>query len=75
MNWDTSIGWCKQAQGQLLQLLGKRLAQRGMILSGEALEYAGRLQLRYGLLKHQVQWSHSLGLRREPIAVKKSFPV
>ena len=46
-----------------------------MMLSGESLEYAGRLQLRYGMLKHQVQWSHPLGLQREPIAVKKSFPV
>ena len=73
MNWDTSVGWCKQAHGQLLQWLGKRVAQRRLILDGEALEYAGRLQLRYGLLKHQVQWSHPLAVRREPIVVKKSF--
>jgi uncharacterized protein YjbJ (UPF0337 family) len=74
MNWDISIGRYKQVYGRVLQAVGKRFSQRRMILNGEALEYAGRLQMRYGILKHQVQWNNdALYMKREPIPVKKSL--
>jgi hypothetical protein len=76
MNWDISIGKGKQAYGRLLQRAGNRFSQRRWVLDGEALEYAGRLQMRYGMLKHQVQWNHeTLRLRREPIPIKKSMSI
>jgi uncharacterized protein YjbJ (UPF0337 family) len=59
MNWDISTGRFKQSYGRVLQSLGRYLARRGLVLEGEALEYAGRLQMRYGMLKHQVQWNHA----------------
>jgi hypothetical protein len=58
MNWDISTGRFKQSYGRILQMVGRHLARRSLVLDGEALEYAGRLQMRYGVLKHQVQWNH-----------------
>ena len=73
MNWDISTGRVKQSYGRLLQLVGRRFARRRLVLDGEALEYAGRLQMRYGMLKHQVQWNHApIRPDRESIAIKKS---
>lgn len=57
MNWDISIGQCKRIYGRLLQDLGGRLGRRGLVLRGERSEYAGRLQMRYGMLKHQALWN------------------
>ena len=74
MNWDISTGRFKQSYGRVLQTLGKHLSQRKWVLDGEALEYAGRLQMRYGMLKHQVQWNHApLVQRREPIATRSTY--
>ena len=56
MNWDISLGTARQLSGKVIQALGNRLESRKMILAGERLEYAGRLQARYGALKHQAQW-------------------
>ncbi len=72
MNWDISIGRYKLACGRALQFVGGRLGNRKLILDGEAMEYAGRLQMRYGMLKHEAQWNgDALRLRRIPIPVKK----
>ena len=60
MNWDISIGQCKQVWGRVLQELGGRYERRRLVLNGERLEFAGRLQARYGTLKHQAQWGHAL---------------
>lgn len=77
MNWDTLIGRARQATGRLLQAGGERFGDRRWILRGEAMEYAGRLQTRYGLLKHQVQWGAELtpiAIRNEPtLPAKKSL--
>ncbi len=74
MNWDISIGRAKQLYGRALQAAGVRLSRRHLILKGEALEYGGRLQVRYGMLKHQVQWSgDALRSRRDPMPVKRSW--
>ena len=74
MNWDISLGRSRQVYGRLLQALGERLNRRQMVLNGEAVEYAGRLQSRYGALKHQVQWSdHALRTHGEPIRIKRSI--
>jgi hypothetical protein len=71
MNWDISIGLLKQIYGWFLQVIGQRLSRRKTVLNGEALEYAGRLQVRYGTLKHQVQWNvGNLRFRREPIVIR-----
>lgn len=56
MNWDISIGRGKQLYGRILQKVGQHLGQRTMVLDGESAEYSGRLQMRYGWLKHQEQW-------------------
>jgi len=68
MNWDISIGRSKQLMGRLLQTAGRRFSTRRLVLDGEAMEYAGRLQSRYGMLKHEAQWGgHPLQLRRQRI--------
>ena len=64
MNWDISIGQCKQIYGRVLQACGQRFDRRKLVLDGERIEYGGRLQSRYGMLKHQVQWG--AGLARGP---------
>lgn len=72
MNWDISIGRCKEGLGRGLQWMGARFAHRRWVLDGEAMEYAGRLQTRYGMVKHQVQWGDdSLRLKRQPIAIRE----
>ncbi len=74
MNWDISMGRARQLSGRALQAVGARWSRRDWILKGEALEYGGRLQMRYGMLKHQVQWNtDALQWRREPIPVKRSL--
>ena len=60
MNWDISIGQGKQVYGRVLQDLGKRFDKRAMVLEGERIEFTGRLQMRYGLLKNEVQWGPRL---------------
>ena len=60
MNWDITIGRGKQIVGRLVQSVGRRSDRRKLVLDGERLEYAGRLQMRYGVLKHQVQWNTGL---------------
>lgn len=57
MNWDITIGHCKQVYGYYLQRVGARLDHRKLVLEGERAEYAGRLQMRYGTLKHQALWN------------------
>lgn len=70
MNWDISIGHCKQTYGRLLQALGQRLDRRRLVLDGERLEFGGRLQARYGMLKHHVQWNAGpMQLRRRSIPI------
>jgi uncharacterized protein YjbJ (UPF0337 family) len=71
MNWDISIGHCKQIYGRLLQAAGQRLDRRRLVLDGERLEFGGRLQARYGMLKHHVQWNAGLmQFRRQSIPVR-----
>ncbi len=60
MNWDITIGQGKQFYGRVLQDLGKRLDRRALVLEGERVEFTGRLQMRYGLLKNEVQWGPRL---------------
>ncbi len=57
MNWDITIGRCKQSYGRCLQRLGIRMQNRILVLNGERAEYSGRLQMRYGTLKHQALWN------------------
>lgn len=57
MNWDVSIGRCKQIYGRYLQRTGSQFGNRKLVLEGERAEYAGRLQIRYGSLKHQALWN------------------
>lgn len=57
MNWDITIGHCKQTYGRCLQSTGSRFGNRKLVLNGERSEYAGRLQIRYGTLKHQALWN------------------
>ncbi len=59
MNWDITIGHCKQIYGRRLQRVGAQLDSRKLVLEGERAEYAGRLQIRYGTLKHQALWNLS----------------
>jgi len=71
MNWDISIGRSRQWMGRLMQATGQRFAARRLVLDGEAMEYAGRLQTRYGLLKHEAQWGGPMTLmKRQPVAVR-----
>jgi uncharacterized protein YjbJ (UPF0337 family) len=73
MNWDISMGRARQLFGRLLQRVGERLGDRALVLSGETHEYAGRLQARYGALKHQVQWSlRPIPIKPQPVALNKS---
>lgn len=60
MNWDISIGHGKQFYGRVMQGLGRRFDRRSMVLEGERVEFSGRLQMRYGLLKNEVQWGPRL---------------
>lgn len=60
MNWDIATGRSRQFVGRLLQTIGARSSRRKLVLQGEQLEYGGRLQTRYGTLKHQVQWQGRL---------------
>lgn len=57
MNWDITIGQCKQHYGRYLQQFGSRIGNRKLVLNGERAEYSGRLQMRYGMLKHQALWN------------------
>jgi uncharacterized protein YjbJ (UPF0337 family) len=73
MNWDISMGTVRQLYGRALQRLGSRLGDRGLVLAGESHEYAGRLQARYGALKHQVQWNlRPIPIKQESAALQKS---
>jgi uncharacterized protein YjbJ (UPF0337 family) len=74
MNWDISMGRARQLFGRLLQRVGGQLGDRPLVLSGESHEYAGRLQARYGALKHQVQWGllRPIPIKQEPVALNKS---
>ena len=75
MNWDISIGRSKEGIGRSLQWLGARFTRRQWVLDGEAMEYAGRLQTRYGMLKHRVQWGNdALHLEAQPIPVSDRRP-
>ena len=65
MNWDISVGQCKQWYGRALQEIGRRLGHGRFVVDGERHESGGRLQARYGLLKHRVQWGD--GLVRIPV--------
>jgi uncharacterized protein YjbJ (UPF0337 family) len=60
MNWDISIGNCRQFGGRALQVFGRQVDRRGLVLRGAQIEYRGRLQTRYGWLKHQEQWGVAL---------------
>ena len=72
MNWDITIGHCKQTYGRLLQSVGQRTDRRRLVLDGERLEFSGRLQARYGMLKHHVQWNAGLlQLRRQSLPVHR----
>ena len=57
MNWDITIGHSKQAYGRSIQWIGSQIGNRKLVLSGERSEYSGRLQMRYGMLKHQAFWN------------------
>ena len=73
MNWDISMGRARQLFGRLLQRAGTRLGDRRLVLNGEAHEYAGRLQARYGALKHQVQWNlRPIPIKQESTTLSKS---
>jgi hypothetical protein len=60
MNWDISIGQGRQLYGRMLQAFGRRFDRRQWVLTGERIEYSGRLQSRYGVLKHTVQWGPTM---------------
>ena len=66
MNWDISIGHGRQVYGCVLQDLGRRFDRRAMVLEGERIEFSGRLQMRYGLLKNEVQWGPRLARVSRP---------
>jgi hypothetical protein len=73
MNWDISMGRGRQWFGRVLQRIGTRLCNRQLVLDGEGHEYAGRLQARYGALKHQVQWNlRPIPIKQEPVSLNKS---
>ncbi len=67
MNWDISIGNGRQLCGRVLKTLGQQLDRRALVLTGEQIESRGRLQTRYGLLKHQEQWGASLARMRRQL--------
>ena len=75
MNWDISIGQCKRMYGRLLQQLGGRFGSRKLVLNGERSEYAGRLQMRYGTLKHQALWNLTPSPMRGESADQRSCEV
>jgi uncharacterized protein YjbJ (UPF0337 family) len=76
MNWDISMGSARQLYGRMLQRVGSRLGDRRVVLSGEAHEYAGRLQARYGAIKHQVQWNlQPVPIKHDPTSFKKAAPL
>ncbi len=66
MNWDISIGHGRQVYGRMLQNVGRRFDRRSMVLEGERIEFSGRLQMRYGLLKNEVQWGPRLARIARP---------
>ncbi len=59
MNWDITIGQCKQSYGRYMQRIGSRMGNRKLVMDGERAEYSGRLQMRYGTLKYQALWNLS----------------
>jgi len=68
MNWDISLGHLRQWYGRSLQRVGARFENRRMVMSGERAEYSGRLQVRYGAVKHQAQWNwNSLKIQAQSI--------
>ena len=75
MNWDISIGHCKQLYGRALQAYGRRWDRRKVVLNGERIEYSGRLQARYGTLKHHVQWGPALARVRSDPSVPALQPI
>ncbi len=77
MNWDIAIGQGKQVYGRALQTLGQRFDRRRMVLKGEQIEYGGRLQSRYGALKHQAQWGAKLIRipRESPVGMPPKDPL
>jgi uncharacterized protein YjbJ (UPF0337 family) len=76
MNWDISMGRARQLYGRMLQQVGARLGDRRIVMNGEGHEYAGRLQARYGAIKHQVQWNlQPVPIKQEPTSFKKAAPL
>lgn len=82
MNWDITIGQVKQTFGRSLQRVGSRFAKRRLVMQGERAEYAGRLQMHYGMLKHQALWNvaparirNANSNQQTPVASKKSISV
>ncbi len=69
MNWDSWIGQWKQWSGRALREVGRRFGDRRLVVEGERVESGGRMQARYGLMKHQAQWG-----RLAPIRVARSAP-
>lgn len=57
MNWDITVGHFKQTYGRYLQRVGGQFENRKLVMEGERAEYAGRLQMRYGSLKHRALWN------------------
>lgn len=73
MNWDISIGRSKLMYGRALQAVGRHLDRRALVLDGERIEFGGRLQMRYGMLKHEVQWNAGMmQLRRQSIPIRRA---
>ena len=76
MNWDISIGQGKQLYGRVLQAVGQRFDRRKLVLTGERIEYSGRLQSRYGVLKHNVQWGPAMArIPRDPVVAQRREPM
>lgn len=70
MNWDISIGYLRQWYGRSLRAIGSRIGNRKLMLAGERSQFAGRLQARYGALKHHTQWSWVFARMRPRVAAR-----
>ena len=56
MNWDIALGQWKRTRGKLNERYGEFRGDAARIIKGKREQFAGELQVRYGVMKYEAQW-------------------
>ena len=56
MNWDIALGQWKRTHGKLNERYGRFRGDANRIINGKREQFAGALQVRYGVMKYEAQW-------------------